>query len=35
MTINYIKDTLDLPSQVSEGDFALNLAAGVSQWNVS
>ncbi|NLY00515.1 MAG: hypothetical protein GXY83_30840 [Rhodopirellula sp.] len=30
-----IKDLIDLPPQVSRGDFVLNLAAGVSQSNVS
>lgn len=31
--MKYIKDLLDLPSQVSKGDFVLNLAAGVSDAN--
>jgi hypothetical protein len=26
----YIRELLDLPAQVSKGDFVLNLAAGVS-----
>jgi hypothetical protein len=30
-----IKDLLDLPPQVSKGDFVLNLAAGVSQSNAA
>ena len=31
----YIRELLDLPSQVSKGDFVLNLSAGVSANNAS
>jgi hypothetical protein len=30
-----IRDLLDLPTQVSKGDFVLNLAAGVSDANAA
>jgi hypothetical protein len=35
MTTKLVGDLLDLPAQVSRGDFVLNLAAGVTQSNVS
>ncbi|MFA5863157.1 MAG: hypothetical protein WC975_00565 [Phycisphaerae bacterium] len=31
----YIRELLELPSQVHKGDFVLNLAAGVSDKNAS
>ncbi|HEY8665871.1 MAG TPA: hypothetical protein VIL86_04355, partial [Tepidisphaeraceae bacterium] len=33
--MKYIKDLLDLPTQVNKGDFVLNLAAGVAQSNAA
>jgi len=35
MAAKYIKDLLDLPTQVNKGDFVLNLAAGVADANAS
>lgn len=35
MAAKYIKDLLDLPTQVNKGDFVLNLAAGVSESNAA
>ena len=35
MAEKYIRDLLDLPTQVNKGDFVLNLAAGVSQSNAA
>src|SRR5450432_3681700 len=33
--MKYIKDLLDLPTQVNKGDFVLNLAAGVADANAA
>ena len=33
--MKYIKDLLDLPTQVNKGDFVLNLASGVAQANAA